>query len=152
MSGLPEPRPDHANCCVEMGLDMIDAIAQVPIKTFFPNLASFFSILFFFSFYWIGFSALGDFQVFLFFSLIQFFNIYYLSALEKFSFLFILFCFCGCFRNSINSSFFNLRELFYILLLLLYYIILLLFSSFWGRGSKSVDFLSFIIVIFIILK
>nr|CAD7425135.1 unnamed protein product [Timema monikensis] len=28
VSGLPEPRPDHAQCCVEMGLDMIDAIAQ----------------------------------------------------------------------------------------------------------------------------
>ena len=27
VSGLPEPRPDHAHCCVEMGLDMIDAIA-----------------------------------------------------------------------------------------------------------------------------
>lgn len=26
VSGLPEPRPDHANCCVQMGLDMIDAI------------------------------------------------------------------------------------------------------------------------------
>ncbi|XP_059489489.1 adenylate cyclase type 5 [Neocloeon triangulifer] len=29
VSGLPEPRPDHAQCCVEMGLDMIDAIALV---------------------------------------------------------------------------------------------------------------------------
>lgn len=27
VSGLPEPRPDHAHCTVEMGLDMIDAIA-----------------------------------------------------------------------------------------------------------------------------
>ena len=27
VSGLPEPRPDHAHCCVEMGLDMIEAIA-----------------------------------------------------------------------------------------------------------------------------
>lgn len=27
VSGLPEPRVDHAHCCVEMGLDMIDAIA-----------------------------------------------------------------------------------------------------------------------------
>lgn len=27
VSGLPEPRPDHAQCAVEMGLDMIDAIA-----------------------------------------------------------------------------------------------------------------------------
>ncbi|CAH1237752.1 ADCY5 [Branchiostoma lanceolatum] len=29
VSGLPEPRPDHAHCCVEMGLDMIDTIAVV---------------------------------------------------------------------------------------------------------------------------
>lgn len=29
VSGLPEPRPDHAHCCVEMGLDMIDAITLV---------------------------------------------------------------------------------------------------------------------------
>ncbi|KAF6198542.1 hypothetical protein GE061_008290 [Apolygus lucorum] len=29
VSGLPEPRPDHAQCCVEMALDMIDAIALV---------------------------------------------------------------------------------------------------------------------------
>ncbi|XP_046396732.1 adenylate cyclase type 6-like [Ischnura elegans] len=29
VSGLPEPRPDHAHCCVEMGLDVIDAIALV---------------------------------------------------------------------------------------------------------------------------
>ncbi|KAK7017864.1 Adenylate cyclase type 1 [Halocaridina rubra] len=27
VSGLPEPRSDHARCAVEMGLDMIDAIA-----------------------------------------------------------------------------------------------------------------------------
>ncbi|KAH9369408.1 hypothetical protein HPB48_007186 [Haemaphysalis longicornis] len=27
VSGLPDPRPDHAQCCVEMGLDMIEAIA-----------------------------------------------------------------------------------------------------------------------------
>ncbi|XP_073943375.1 uncharacterized protein [Choristoneura fumiferana] len=27
VSGLPEPRSDHARCTVEMGLDMIDAIA-----------------------------------------------------------------------------------------------------------------------------
>lgn len=26
VSGLPEERPDHAKCCVEMGLDMIEAI------------------------------------------------------------------------------------------------------------------------------
>ncbi|XP_039764165.1 adenylate cyclase type 5-like isoform X2 [Pararge aegeria] len=29
VSGLPEAREDHARCCVEMGLDMIDAIALV---------------------------------------------------------------------------------------------------------------------------
>ncbi|KAM7346991.1 adenylate cyclase rutabaga isoform 1-T1 [Cochliomyia hominivorax] len=29
VSGLPEPRKDHAKCTVEMGLDMIDAIASV---------------------------------------------------------------------------------------------------------------------------
>ncbi|XP_074658999.1 adenylate cyclase type 1-like [Tubulanus polymorphus] len=29
VSGLPDQRPDHAKCCVEMGLDMIDAIAAV---------------------------------------------------------------------------------------------------------------------------
>ncbi|KAJ0183943.1 hypothetical protein K1T71_000366 [Dendrolimus kikuchii] len=29
VSGLPETRDDHAKCCVEMGLDMIDAIALV---------------------------------------------------------------------------------------------------------------------------
>ena len=29
VSGLPEARSDHANCCIEMGLDMIDAIAYV---------------------------------------------------------------------------------------------------------------------------
>lgn len=29
VSGLPEPRADHARCAVEMGLDMIDAIASV---------------------------------------------------------------------------------------------------------------------------
>ncbi|XP_069187438.1 adenylate cyclase type 6 isoform X2 [Procambarus clarkii] len=29
VSGLPEARPDHAHCCVEMGLDMIEAIALV---------------------------------------------------------------------------------------------------------------------------
>lgn len=27
VSGLPEARSDHARCAVEMGLDMIDAIA-----------------------------------------------------------------------------------------------------------------------------
>lgn len=29
VSGLPDARSDHAKCCVEMGLDMIDAIASV---------------------------------------------------------------------------------------------------------------------------
>lgn len=29
VSGLPEPRADHAHCCVEMGLDMIEAISLV---------------------------------------------------------------------------------------------------------------------------
>ncbi|XP_055713840.1 Ca(2+)/calmodulin-responsive adenylate cyclase isoform X2 [Phlebotomus papatasi] len=29
VSGIPEPRTDHARCAVEMGLDMIDAIASV---------------------------------------------------------------------------------------------------------------------------
>ncbi|GAB0099365.1 Adenylate cyclase [Sergentomyia squamirostris] len=29
VSGIPEPRTDHAKCAVEMGLDMIDAIASV---------------------------------------------------------------------------------------------------------------------------
>lgn len=28
VSGCPEPRPDHATCCVEMGLGMIDAIQK----------------------------------------------------------------------------------------------------------------------------
>ena len=27
VSGLPEPRADHAHCCVEMGVDMIEAIS-----------------------------------------------------------------------------------------------------------------------------
>lgn len=27
VSGLPEARADHAHCCVEMGLDMIEAIS-----------------------------------------------------------------------------------------------------------------------------
>jgi len=27
--GIPDPRPDHAHCCVELGVDMIDAIALV---------------------------------------------------------------------------------------------------------------------------
>lgn len=27
VSGLPEARADHAHCCVEMGMDMIEAIS-----------------------------------------------------------------------------------------------------------------------------
>ena len=27
VSGLPEARADHASCCVEMGMDMIEAIS-----------------------------------------------------------------------------------------------------------------------------
>ncbi|CAG5118333.1 unnamed protein product, partial [Candidula unifasciata] len=33
VSGLPEARANHATCCVEMGLDMIDAIASVCDQT-----------------------------------------------------------------------------------------------------------------------
>ena len=33
VSGLPDPRPDHAHCCVEMGLHMIQAIKRVREKT-----------------------------------------------------------------------------------------------------------------------
>ncbi|KAF3843606.1 hypothetical protein F7725_002455 [Dissostichus mawsoni] len=29
VSGLPEARADHASCCVEMGMDMIEAISLV---------------------------------------------------------------------------------------------------------------------------
>eukprot|EP00111_Clytia_hemisphaerica_P021010 TCONS_00061961-protein len=29
VSGLPEPRPDHAHCCINMGLDVIEAIGIV---------------------------------------------------------------------------------------------------------------------------
>ncbi|KAG1697907.1 Adenylate cyclase type 6 [Nymphon striatum] len=32
VSGLPDPRPDHAHCCVEMGLHMINAIKFVRQK------------------------------------------------------------------------------------------------------------------------
>lgn len=35
VAGLPEPRADHASCAVEMGLDMIDAIASVREATDF---------------------------------------------------------------------------------------------------------------------
>ncbi|XP_030657638.1 adenylate cyclase type 5 isoform X3 [Nomascus leucogenys] len=31
VSGLPEARADHAHCCVEMGLDMIEAISRIHI-------------------------------------------------------------------------------------------------------------------------
>ena len=31
VSGLPDSRPDHAHCAVEMGLDMIDAIKLVDV-------------------------------------------------------------------------------------------------------------------------
>ncbi|XP_078790539.1 adenylate cyclase type 8 isoform X4 [Oryzias latipes] len=33
VSGLPEPRPDHAHCCVEMGLSMIKTIRYVRSRT-----------------------------------------------------------------------------------------------------------------------
>ncbi|KAJ8313922.1 hypothetical protein KUTeg_008483 [Tegillarca granosa] len=33
VSGLPDPRDDHAKCCVEMGLDMIEAILSVCTKS-----------------------------------------------------------------------------------------------------------------------
>ncbi|XP_045602392.1 adenylate cyclase type 9 isoform X5 [Procambarus clarkii] len=33
VSGCPEPRPDHAECCVNMGLDMIDAIQEFDTDT-----------------------------------------------------------------------------------------------------------------------
>ncbi|XP_020369796.1 adenylate cyclase type 8 isoform X2 [Rhincodon typus] len=33
VSGLPEPRQDHAHCCVEMGLSMIKAIRYVRVHT-----------------------------------------------------------------------------------------------------------------------
>ena len=29
--GIPDARPDHAHCCVELGVDMIDAIAWVAL-------------------------------------------------------------------------------------------------------------------------
>ncbi|XP_053999052.1 adenylate cyclase type 9 isoform X2 [Hylaeus anthracinus] len=32
VSGCPEPRPDHAKCCIEMGLAMIEAIKQFDIE------------------------------------------------------------------------------------------------------------------------
>ena len=35
VAGLPEPRADHAHCAVEMGLDVIDAIASVREATDF---------------------------------------------------------------------------------------------------------------------
>ncbi|XP_008433004.1 adenylate cyclase type 8 isoform X2 [Poecilia reticulata] len=33
VSGLPEPRPDHAHCCVEMGLSMLKTIRYVRSRT-----------------------------------------------------------------------------------------------------------------------
>lgn len=33
VSGLPDPRSDHAHCCVEMGLHMIKAIKDTRHKT-----------------------------------------------------------------------------------------------------------------------
>lgn len=45
VSGLPEPRQDHAHCTVEMGLDMIDAIAYVYFKSYY-NICSFYKINF----------------------------------------------------------------------------------------------------------
>merc|ERR1711963_257418 len=36
VSGLPEPNDDHAKNCVEMGLDMIDAICSVVESTDVP--------------------------------------------------------------------------------------------------------------------
>lgn len=33
VSGCPEPRPDHAECCVNMGLAMIEAIREFDIDT-----------------------------------------------------------------------------------------------------------------------
>ncbi|EDV27250.1 uncharacterized protein TRIADDRAFT_21914 [Trichoplax adhaerens] len=38
VSGLPDPRPDHGHCCVEMGLCMIDSIAVVREATGVANL------------------------------------------------------------------------------------------------------------------
>ncbi|KAK2577120.1 hypothetical protein KPH14_003282 [Odynerus spinipes] len=32
VSGCPEPRPDHAKCCIEMGLAMIEAIKQFDVE------------------------------------------------------------------------------------------------------------------------
>nr|XP_039261121.1 adenylate cyclase type 6-like isoform X1 [Styela clava] len=38
VSGLPDPRADHAQCCVQMGLDMIDTISLVRDVTGIPGL------------------------------------------------------------------------------------------------------------------
>ncbi len=35
VSGLPEARADHAHCCVEMGVDMIEAISYVVLHIIF---------------------------------------------------------------------------------------------------------------------
>ena len=40
VSGLPEPRPDHAHACVQMGLDMIDTISWVVLLQWFCSLAT----------------------------------------------------------------------------------------------------------------
>jgi len=31
--GLPDSRPDHAKCCVELGLDIVDVIKYVPVRS-----------------------------------------------------------------------------------------------------------------------
>jgi len=41
VSGLPETRTDHAVCCVEMGLDMIDAIKLVGPAYSMPKIITF---------------------------------------------------------------------------------------------------------------
>uniref|UniRef100_H2YWF6 Adenylate cyclase type 6 n=1 Tax=Ciona savignyi TaxID=51511 RepID=H2YWF6_CIOSA len=38
VAGLPEPRPDHAHACVQMGLDMIDTISLIREMTGIPEL------------------------------------------------------------------------------------------------------------------
>lgn len=41
VSGLPEPRPDHAHCCVEMGLSMIKTIrSRLLLLSFFVKRCS----------------------------------------------------------------------------------------------------------------
>ncbi|CAH1788384.1 unnamed protein product [Owenia fusiformis] len=36
VSGLPDPRPDHAKCCVDLGLDLIEAISAIKGTTEVP--------------------------------------------------------------------------------------------------------------------